>query len=273
MKTLYVSDLDGTLLNSNSMITSKTTAVINKIIAKGEFFSYATARSISKAKEVTSSLNLITPVITYNGVFLTNPVTNEIILYNHFDNSINEYIKILLTEYNIIPNVYSFINGIEKVSIIPDYNNKYKKYYLESRKGDKRLNFVDTIADLYSSEIFSYLCIGEKEVLQSIYDILKNDSRFYPVLQQELYRQEYWLDIMPKLATKANAALKLKDILKCNKIVAFGDGINDIELFNIADKCYAVENANPELKKIATGIIESNDNDGVAKWLEQNIIG
>lgn len=42
---------------------------------------------------------------------------------------------------------------------------------------------------------------------------------------------------------------------------------NDIEMFEIANESYAVENAVDELKAIATGIIESNDSDGVANWL------
>ncbi len=41
-------------------------------------------------------------------------------------------------------------------------------------------------------------------------------------------------------------------------------------MFEISDECYAVKNAMPELQGIATGIIESNDNDGVAKWLLEN---
>lgn len=41
-------------------------------------------------------------------------------------------------------------------------------------------------------------------------------------------------------------------------------------MFRIADECYAVSNAVDELKEIATGIIDSNDNDGVAKWLCEN---
>lgn len=54
---------------------------------------------------------------------------------------------------------------------------------------------------------------------------------------------------------------------KCGRVVAFGDAINDIPMFQIADECYAVENAVEELKALATGIITSNEQDGVAKWL------
>lgn len=53
----------------------------------------------------------------------------------------------------------------------------------------------------------------------------------------------------------------------CRHIVCFGDGINDIPMFRIADECYAVANAAPELKEIATDIIPCNNEDGVAKWL------
>ena len=72
---------------------------------------------------------------------------------------------------------------------------------------------------------------------------------------------------MPKAATKANAILQLKEILGCDKVVCFGDAENDIPMFQIADECYAVANAVPELKAIATGVIGSNAEDGVAKWL------
>ena len=65
---------------------------------------------------------------------------------------------------------------------------------------------------------------------------------------------------------------KLKELWNCDKVVSFGDAINDIPMFEISDECYAVENAVDELKAHATGIIESNDNDGVAKWLLEHAV-
>ena len=51
--------------------------------------------------------------------------------------------------------------------------------------------------------------------------------------------------------------------------MVFGAGKNDVDMFEFADEAYAVSNAVDELKAIATGIIDSNDNDGVAKWLRE----
>ena len=72
---------------------------------------------------------------------------------------------------------------------------------------------------------------------------------------------------MPKSASKANAAKQLAGLLNCDRIVAFGDGVNDAALFDIADESYAVSNAVDIIKQRATGILGANDDDGVAKFL------
>ena len=59
-------------------------------------------------------------------------------------------------------------------------------------------------------------------------------------------------------------------MLDCEKLIVFGDGTNDIDMFQMADESYAVANAHEELKKYATDVILSNDDDGVAQWLEVN---
>ena len=55
-------------------------------------------------------------------------------------------------------------------------------------------------------------------------------------------------------------------------MVVFGDNLNDLSMFTIADERYAVANAVQELRDISTAVIDSNDNDGVAKWLEDNVL-
>ena len=77
---------------------------------------------------------------------------------------------------------------------------------------------------------------------------------------------------MPLAASKSNAIKQLQKLLKCDKLVVFGDGKNDIDMFELADESYAVQNAHEELKKYATAIISSNDEDAVAHWLEKKYI-
>ena len=90
MKTLYVSDLDGTLLRSNESTSEYTNDTINALVEKGMIFSYATARSLITAKKVTKGLNAKIPLIVYNGAFVMDNATGEIMLSNFFDDSVKE---------------------------------------------------------------------------------------------------------------------------------------------------------------------------------------
>ena len=67
MRTLYVTDLDGTLLRSSETTSDFTNQTINELVEKGMLFSYATARSYSTSAKVTRGLNAKIPLIVYNG--------------------------------------------------------------------------------------------------------------------------------------------------------------------------------------------------------------
>ena len=113
-------------------------------------------------------------------------------------------------------------------------------------------------------------CIETPEKIKPFYD--KYKDIYHCVYQKDIYSDEQWLEIMLKEVTKESAVQKLKQITQRDYVVVFGDGINDLEMFGIADECYAMSNAEPELKAAATKIIESNDNDGVARWLAENTL-
>lgn len=266
-KTLYVTDLDGTLLNKNDRINPKSIEIINSLVEKGMAFTYATARSLVSASVVTQGLSTNIPVIAYNGAFIFQPATGEILFREHFSREEMTYASDLIRTYEISPLVYAFIDGVEKVSWNPVRENDGVQRYLSLRKGDRRLRPVENNAQLYEGEIFYFTCIGTKEELMPLYEAISKNKQYRCTIQQELYRPEYFCEIMPAGATKANAIRKLKEMRGCDKVISFGDAINDLPMFEISDACYAVENAVEELKAAADGVIDSNENDGVAKWL------
>ena len=270
MKTLYVTDLDGTLLNTRSFINPESLEIINGLVRQGMIFTYATARSVSSASKVTRGLHLQHPLITYNGAFLIAPESREIMVKETFSEEEICFVQGVLEDTGISPLVYGFVEGAERVTWVTSRENIGIRHYIDGRPEDPRLRPLSSPEGLYDGEIFYFTCIAEQKELEPLREFFMADERFTCTFQQELYREEYWFEIMPKKATKAQGILRLKKLLGCDRVVSFGDGINDLPMFSISDECYAVENAVQELKAAATRIIGSNDENGVALWLKEN---
>ena len=268
MSNLYVSDLDGTLLRSNETTSEFTSTVINSLVCKGMIFSYATARSLITAKKATQGIDTPLPLIVYNGAFVIDNLTEEILIANFFDASVHDVLEDLF-DNGVYPIVYAYINGKEKFSFVPQLCTDGMKIFLNSRKGDVRTNIVDSPSNLKEGNIFYITCIDTPKKLKPLYERYKD--KYHCVYQTDIYTNEQWLEIMPLEASKSNAIRQLKSMLNAEKLIVFGDGKNDIDMFQLADEGYAVENAHEDLKKYATDIILSNDEDGVAKWLLANV--
>ena len=267
MKTLYVSDLDGTLLRSDVSTSDYTNRTINRLARQGMLFSYATARSYSTSAKVTRGLDAHIPLIVYNGAMIVDNVTGEILLSNFFDSDAHEVLDDLLA-HGVVPIVYAFVDGVERFSYVPARSSRGVLDFVASRRGDRRDNPVNSTEDLYRGDIFYFACIGEEEKLEPLER--KYRDVYHTVYQKDIYSGEQWLEIMPLAASKSNAIRQLREKLGCDRLVVFGDGKNDVDMFELADEGYAVSNAAPELKAVATAVIGSNDEDAVAHWLSEH---
>lgn len=264
MKTLYVSDLDGTLLRSHERTSEYTNQVINELVEKGMLFSYATARSFHTSQKATKGLNAKIPLIVYNGVFVKDNVSGDILIAHYFQEDIKNLIDELIHNH-IYPIVYAYIDNQEKFSFVQEKSSQGVLDFVSTRKGDLRMNPIIDERLLYQGNIFYVTCIDDEDKLKPFYHRYKN--KYHCVYQKDIYTQEQWLEFMPQEASKSNAVKQLKEYYNCEKVVVFGDGLNDKDMFEEADECYAVENAVDELKMIATEVIEGKNHDGVAKWL------
>lgn len=269
--TLYVSDLDGTLLGRDGKLSEFTVWALNSLIKRGMRFTYATARSDHSAIRVTEGLTRSLPVIVYNGAFVLDGPGGRPLLREGFTQEESAWVRRQAERLGLWPVVYAFVDGVERLSWVAGRETEGQAYYLQNRQWDKRLRPVKDGDSLYQGDAFYFTFIGEKGSLAPLYDLAAGCPWLTATFQQELYREEYWLELMPKAATKAHAASELKKILGCGRMVAFGDAVNDLPLFAAADVTCAVGNAVPELKAAATEVIGSNEEDGVAKWLLENV--
>lgn len=280
MPTLYVSDLDGTLLNREGRLSPYTIRVLQEVQQREDvYFSYATARSHVTAAQVTQGLTVALPVIVYNGAFIIENGTGRVLDSCGFSGEEVAAARALFAACELSPLVYSRQEGKDRVSFLSQTGNSQPgnrglARYFAAREGDPRFCPVETEEALYAGDVFYFTCImDQREAGDALLQALGDDPRFRCTLQQELYTPEYFLELMSPQATKANAARRLKELLGCERVVAFGDAINDLPLFAAADECYAVENAVEALKAAATGVIPSNAQDGVARWLAEHVLG
>ena len=271
--TLYLSDLDGTLLRSDQTLSEYTCSVIERIVEAGVHFSYATARSIDTAARVTRGIRVDIPVIVHNGAFIVDSVTRRPLWSAKFTPQEEEAVYSAFLEQGLFPLTYAVIDGKNRFSYIRERCSAAQWAFVCSRKGyedDRRAREISSPAQALDGDVYYFACIGDTQSsLVPVYEELKD--KFRCIFSRDIYTDAPWLEIMPQGVSKASAAKKLMDILHCEKLVCFGDAVNDLPMFEIADEKYAVANAAPELKSIATAVIGDHDSDAVAAFLENRL--
>ena len=272
MKTLFLSDLDGTLLTARETISEYSLGHLNALIDEcGLQFTYATARSRNSAAKACRGLRQNLPVILYNGAVIMRPDNGEVLYNSHFNGGQLAFLKEQFARFGILPLVYSFKDARERVSWVEGKETEGMLRYLSRRKGDSRLNPVTSGDDIRGDDIFYFNCIGRKEDLDGLYEAVEHSLDIRCIYEQETYNTDYWCEIMPASTSKGAAASALKEILSAQKLVCFGDGNNDRSLFEAADECYAVRNACEELKEKATAVIGYSEEDAVCKFIMENL--
>ncbi len=267
---LYVTDLDGTLLNSECKISDKSIKIINNLIKKGCNFTVATARSLSSAKDILEPLDLKMPVILNNGGFIYDLNKNENLVSNYIENEIAKKVISEVRKVNLNPFVHLEINNENKLYYSGLFNYG-EQFYYDLRMKAKDDRFEEVIEyDVKNKKVITIFLIGNESELNKIYNVLKKKfSELQYHLFLDVYSNYFWFEINNINATKKNGIKFLKNYLNIENVSCFGDNLNDISMFEECNFSYAVENAHADLKKIANKIIESNENDGVAKYLER----
>ena len=241
------------------------------MIDGGLQFTYATARSLNSAAKACWGLRQNLPVILYNGAVVMEPWSRRMLYNNHFNRGQLMYLKELFAKYDVWPLVYSFRGLAERVSWVKEKETPGMRRYLERRKDDPRLHPVKEREELAGDDIFYFNCIGRKEDLDALHDEVEKSLDMHCIYEQETYQTDYWCEIMPRSTSKGEAAKHLKSIVGAEKLVVFGDGVNDYDLFRAADECYAVRNADEKLKEMATAVIGYSEEDGVVKFIAENL--
>ena len=266
--TLYVTDLDGTLLRSDATLSPYTISTINRLTEQGLAFTYATARSIESARPIAGELNLRLPAITRNGAVLADNATGKHLEKALFTEEEVALLKKLLPELPRCGFVSCFLGEDMFKAYVPGNLVPGMVQYADYYRDDPKMKPVKTLEEMFFGQPGYVTLIDDREKAAKIYEKVRQYPGWECIFQKDTYWDEYWVEVCPRNCTKAKAILKMKEQYGFRKVVAFGDSVNDMPMFRAADEAYAVSNALEALKEIATGVIGGNNEDAVARFLE-----
>lgn len=276
---LFISDLDGTLLNHNAQISRESIDIINQQIEKGSAFTIATARTPLSALPIINQLKINYPIILMNGALIYSTLEKNFLHTVEFG---EKSMRALVKAERLI-DIQGMLFWIENDRFCMQLGN-VNNYMWDGYFDLDKIAGIDVICPQIRKGSSENLCM--KKVVYALYmdnvpdklelmcQILRGEG-FVLDLYKDKYTKERWcLEISSAKASKGEALKKVKKMLAPDYVIGFGDNWNDISLFEYCDEGYAVDNASEVLKKCATGIIKSNVENGVAlfmkEWNEKN---
>ena len=271
---LFVTDLDGTLLNSNKEVSIKSTEILNKLIDNGVNFTVATARTPATVVDLLQDVNLKLPAVLMNGVLL-------------YDIKEEKYINIKEIGKDTVDKVFDVLNKFDKNAMGYGIRNNHLWVYHKEFEYSWEYNFYKERADrkqktflkvenyqecINESKIINFIVFDKYEKIKGIYEELKKIDEISVEYYEDIYEKGcYFLEAYSAEASKANGIKLLSDYIEHDKLICFGDNLNDIPMFELADECYATANAVERVKEISTDVIGSCDEDGVALFMEKKL--
>lgn len=272
-QSLYVSDLDGTLLSSGAVLSQFSRDNLRKLLNDGLQFTVASARAFNEIKPVLGDLPIPLPVIAINGAYLTDYQTGKHLIINQLEPSAARSIFDIIRDRNLWPFITTYNNGQDRL-YYQTLDHPAMQWFHDALIAlkDKRLRETKNLAGTLEEAVIAMAVMGDKEPIGELAGFLK--EQFPGQLENFYFENPYspgfwWLTIHDKKACKSIALKELMEMtgVKREHLTVFGDHINDIGMFKLAGTAVAVANAEEPVKALANEIIGSNDNDSVVRYL------
>lgn len=261
---LIALDLDGTLLSNKQEISARNKKVIEKVKAEGHIVVIATGRPHRASLDYYNELGLDTPMVNFNGAYLHHPKdTKWEVLHSPLP---------LRTAKSIVQTCYDFnVNNLIAEVIGDLYIDHYDENLLNIMHSSKEENPI-TIGNLKNElkeDPTSLLIHPRDEHVSELGEILDRDHA--SVIEHRKWGAPWnMIEIVRKGMNKAVGLQRIAHYhhIEAEQIIAFGDEDNDLEMLEFAGIGVAMENAIDELKAIASHVTKTNQEDGVADFLE-----
>lgn len=271
MKTLYVSDLDGTLLGTDSKVSRQSASILSGLTDRGAMITVATARTPATVEPLLSDVKSQLPAIVMTGASLWDRVEKRYVDTRFIDASTSRTVRETAARYGVDPFTYTLGKGgildiyrngelapCDRKFIDERSNLPLKRFHIETPQGD----------DYALPDTILFFAMGNPDRIFPLADELRATTSCSVSSYIDIFGDDTAiLEVLAPGLNKADSVKKIARRCGADRIVVFGDNLNDISMMEIADVAVAVENARDEVKDKARVIIGPNYTDSVARFI------
>ncbi len=257
---LIAADLDGTLLRSDGTVSEFTKETIRKCMEAGVGFTFATGRMYRSALPIAQQLQLELPLITYQGALLKR-LNGDVMHALHLPQEIAGELEEILRKSGMHYNIYS-----DETLYFSTFGKQVMDY--ARHIGVEPLAAPNGLGNI---QVTQYGVFDEPEAVAEMRALVeeKFGDQVHTVVSGERF-----LEIAHPMAQKSYGLAQLAEHLGIaqQEIVAVGDNNNDLDMLRYAGLGVAVDNAVPTTKAVADRLTASNNDDGVARLIEELVL-
>ncbi|MDE7136270.1 MAG: HAD-IIB family hydrolase, partial [Muribaculaceae bacterium] len=271
MSHLYITDLDGTLLNDSTEVSPESAAIISDLSARGALITVATARTPATVEKLLCDTDIRIPAIVMTGASMWDRqkrryVNPRLISPDKASSAIEVFIR-----NGLQPFVYTISGELLEVfhhgPLTPEEQTfvdlrkdlDLKKFYLDST--ERRVREAENVILIFG--------MGNEPQLGEIARKLEDEGGYSISFYEDNASPQYYIEVFAEGVSKASAVTSLASRVGADGITVYGDNLNDLSMMAVADDSVAVSNAKPEVLAQASRSIGSNNSDAVAKDMKE----
>ena len=267
---LVVFDLDGTLLNRESVISDYTSETLKLLTERDIAYTVATGRTLHGARAILEGHRFQLPQAYKNGVMIWHPKTRH---FSHgatlTPDELDNVVRACLTQ-RVTPFVFALDESNESIVYHPPLQTDIERELIRSIGVEEPVK-VRALDELSADAMITHVnSIGDGEAINAVLHSVDEEPHLVAYSGIALEGQQWrWLDVHHSDASKGGAIKTMKSLLGLERVICFGDSDNDLSMFAAADESYAPANGNDRIKSAATAVIGHHDEEGIARFLRE----